>query len=113
MTQGLDISKYLAGILRPHLDHTEAFVKYSATLAQTLHVVVLTPQDLLVSLDVVSLFTQVPLQPTTEVLSGLFSEMIVKLFKYVLWSTYFTYNGQLYEQMDGVAMGSPLSSGAL
>lgn len=39
-----------------------------------------------------------------------FHEPVVELFKYVLRSTYFLYNGTFYEQVDGVAMGSPLSS---
>ena len=31
------------------------------------------------------------------------------LFRHVLTSTYFSYDGKFYEQTDGVAMGSPLS----
>jgi hypothetical protein len=34
---------------------------------------------------------------------------VLALFKHVLTSTYFYFDGQIYEQMDGVAMGSPLS----
>lgn len=34
----------------------------------------------------------------------------MKLFEYILWSMYFMYNGFFYEQVEGVAMGSPLSS---
>jgi predicted GIY-YIG superfamily endonuclease len=35
--------------------------------------------------------------------------VIVDLFKITLTSTYFLFDGQYYEQTDGVAMGSPLS----
>jgi hypothetical protein len=33
----------------------------------------------------------------------------LQLFKHTLTTTYFLYNGEFYEQTDGVAMGSPLS----
>ena len=33
----------------------------------------------------------------------------MKLFHHVLTSTFFQYNGEFFEQADGVAMGSPLS----
>lgn len=52
-----DISKYLERLLRPHLGHIEAFVQNSTILA--IEKFGLTPQDLLVSLDVMSLFTRV------------------------------------------------------
>lgn len=81
------------------------------TLAQFLDTAMLAPlKDLLVSLDIMSLFTQVPLQPIIEALSNLFLNPTMKLFEYVLCSTYFTYNAQFNEQVGCVAMGSPLSS---
>ena len=33
---------------------------------------------------------------------------VLPLFKHALTSTYFCFDGQFCEQMDGVAMGSPL-----
>ena len=38
-----------------------------------------------------------------------FYENILASFRHVLNSTYFIFGGQFYEQMDGVAIGSPLS----
>jgi hypothetical protein len=63
----------------------------------------------MVSLEVVSLFTKVPIMDSLELLSHHFEDDILALFKHVLTSTYFCFNGQFYEQTDGVAMGSPLS----
>ena len=62
----------------------------------------------MVSFDVVSLFTNVPIVDSLELLSHHFEDVLA-LFKHVLTSTYFCFDGQFYEQMDGVAMGSPLS----
>jgi hypothetical protein len=67
------------------------------------------PEDLMVSFDVVSLFTNVPIVDSLELLSHHFEYDVLALFKNVLTSTYFCFDGQFYEQMDRVAMGSPLS----
>jgi retron-type reverse transcriptase len=63
----------------------------------------------MVSFDVVSLFTKVPVEDSLSLLSQHFTEDILALFKLVLTSTYFCVNDQYLEQTDGVAMGSPLS----
>jgi len=63
----------------------------------------------MVSLDVVFLFTEVPIVDSLELLSHHFEDDVLALFIHVLTSTYFCFNGQFYEQTDGVAMGSPLS----
>jgi hypothetical protein len=56
----------------------------------------------MVSFDIVSLFTKVPIRETMDLLGRHFEED-------VLTTSYFTFNGQFYGQTDGVAMGSPLS----
>jgi retron-type reverse transcriptase len=63
----------------------------------------------MVTFDVVSLFTNVSIVDSLELLSHHFEEDVLALFKHVLTSTYFCFDGQFYEQTDGVAMGSPLS----
>jgi hypothetical protein len=67
------------------------------------------PRDILISFDVVSLFTMVPLEEALRLLGRHFDEAILRLFHHVLTSSFFSFNGQFYEQTDGVAMGSPLS----
>jgi hypothetical protein len=67
------------------------------------------PGDLMVSFDVVSLFTKVPVDDSLSQLSHHFTEDILALFKLVLTSTYFCFNNEYFEQRDGMAMGSPLS----
>jgi retron-type reverse transcriptase len=64
--------------------------------------------DILVSFDVVSLFTRVPLDDTLLLLQQHFHDQPISLFKQVLTTTYFMYDGAFYDQTDGVAMGSPL-----
>jgi hypothetical protein len=64
--------------------------------------------DILVSFDVVLLFTKVPLDDTIQLLSAKFNKQTVDLFRHVMTTTYFLYDGSFYNQ-DGVAMGSHLA----
>ena len=87
------------------------------------HELVINNEDILVSYDVSSLFTNVPLEETIELLAhkafinNWFNEThhlilnkldLVDLLRAATKDQLFTFNGQLYEQIDGVAMGSPL-----
>jgi hypothetical protein len=55
----------------------------------------------MVSINAVSLFNRVPIREATSLLS---------LFCHALTSSYFSLAGWFYEKIDGVAMGSPLST---
>lgn len=74
----------------------------------------------MVSFDVSNLFTNVPLQETIEIIlnhffrsrDSLFNNFNRKLFKKLLdlsmYNSFFTFDGSIYQQVDGLAMGSPL-----
>jgi hypothetical protein len=62
----------------------------------------------MVSFDVVSLFTKVPVEDSFSLVSHHFIDILAP-FKHVLTFKYFCVNGQYFEQTDGVAMGSTLS----
>ena len=76
----------------------------------------------MVSYDVRALFTSVPVQPALEVIKKLLEEdqdlhnrttmsskHIMDLLEFCLRSTYFTHKGKFFEQVEGAAMGSPIS----
>jgi hypothetical protein len=63
----------------------------------------------MVSFDILSLFTKVPIMETMDLLGRHFKEDVLGLFCHVLTTSYFIFNGQFYGQTDGVAVGSPLS----
>jgi len=65
--------------------------------------------DILVSFDVVSLFTKIPLDEAIQVIKEVVDPETAKLAEICLRSTVFTFQGGYYEQTSGVAMGSPLS----
>ena len=74
------------------------------------------------SYDVKALFTSVPIQPTLNIIRKLLEEdkelqqrtsvtvkHITCLLEFCLRSTYFTFQDKYYEQVEGAAMGSPIS----
>ena len=80
-------------------------------------------QGILVSYDVVSLFTNVPLEEAIHILADkafsndwlnktyglcLEKEQLIELLRAATADKLFQFNGVLYEQKDSVAMGSPL-----
>ena len=100
--------------------HTETHVKDSAEFAERIQNV---PADSMVSFSVVSLFTKVPLKEALEYISHLpssdntFKEwtnipadaLLCELTELCLRATYFKFEDQFYEEVDGVAMDSSLS----
>ena len=73
----------------------------------------------LVSYDVTSLFTNIPLQETIDIAINLIfnhnpnlnitKKDLKKLFLFATSQTHFIFNSKLYSQIDGLAMGSPLA----
>ncbi|XP_023703193.1 uncharacterized protein LOC111862215 [Cryptotermes secundus] len=102
------LAKHLAGLLNSYTCDSPHHVKNSDEFVHTLKSFRLNPYDIMVSFDVVSLFTKVPIKDTIDLLGENFAEYVLRLFRHVLTTSYFNFAGQFYEQTDGVAMGSPL-----
>ena len=72
----------------------------------------------MVSYDVTSLFTNIPLEETIELAVDLIFEKnpnikisraeLKELFQFATSQSHFLFDGNFYDQIDGVAMGSPL-----
>ena len=69
-----------------------------------------------------ALFTSVPIDPALQIIKDLLVkdntlkertvmdvEDIILLLEFCLKNTYFNFQGQFYEQVEGAAMGSPVS----
>ncbi|XP_071051394.1 uncharacterized protein [Onthophagus taurus] len=105
------LAKYLAKILSPFTGNTESYVRDSTHFMESVKGMKLDAEDILVSFDVESLFTRVPVKDPADGLRqkpipGL-TEYVPDLVEYWLSSTYFSWKGEFYEQFEGAAMGSP------
>ena len=116
------VAKELAKVLKPlvgksphHINSTQDFVE------QVKHIT-LAPGECLNSFYVSALFTSVPVDPALNIIKDLLekdhtlkertvmavSDIILQL-EFCLKNTYFSFQDQFYEQVEGAAMGSPVS----
>jgi hypothetical protein len=103
------LAQHLAGLLGAHIAGFPHHVRNSMEFINTINTLRAGPRDILVSFDAVSLFIMVPIEEALRLLSRHLDEAILRLFRHVLTSSFFSFNGQFYEKTNGVAMGSPLS----
>ena len=115
-TPSYNIAKFLVPILEP-ITTNKFTIKNSFEFAKDV-----INQDsglYMASLDVESLFTNIPLEETINIsCDSLFSNEakinnfnrndFEKLFRMALQNNFFNFDGKIYKQTDGVAMGSPL-----
>ena len=117
-----ETAKELSRILKSLEGKTTYHVKNTKDFIQSIQDVKLKTDECLISYDVEALFTSVPIQPaitnTKQKLEEdrelhLRTSMSVKhiswLLEFCLRSTYFTSQGRFYQQLEGTAMGSPIS----
>ncbi|KAG8238076.1 hypothetical protein J437_LFUL017917 [Ladona fulva] len=71
-----NLAKYLTKILSPFVGNREHHIENSASFVKILNSIHLDPEDIMVSLDVVSLFTKVPLRETLELLEAHFDKAV-------------------------------------
>ena len=121
-TYNFALAKWLEEKLKP-LSLNQHTICDIFSFAEEISETPLNPNDILVSYDVCALFTNVPLDETIEIIAekafknNWFNEThglnltktgLTELLRIATKDQLFQFDGQLYEQVDGVAMGSPL-----
>ncbi|XP_046382277.1 uncharacterized protein LOC124153222 [Ischnura elegans] len=107
------LAHYVANTLQKYVGNTSSHVKNLAHFVEIIRDLTIEKEDIIVSLDVVSLFTNVPIADSVDIVKKLTSSGIPKdfpkLVEHCLKNTFFLWNSCFYEQTDGAAMGSPQS----
>ena len=112
------LAKFLDNLIKPHIPDTY-MVGSTPTFLDKLKEITFSPTDCLVSFDVVSLFTNVPLKETINTISSYlypkdavscmpFPEKSFQKLMKIATGGFFMYKDKLFTQTDGVAMGNPL-----
>ena len=117
-----ETAKELSRILKPLVGKTEHHVKNAKDFIESIHDITLEQDECLVSYDVEALFTLVPIQAALTITKNKLEEdrelhlrtsMSVQhiswLIEFCLKSTDFLFQGMFYQQLEGTAMGSPIS----
>ncbi|XP_046391554.1 uncharacterized protein LOC124159689 [Ischnura elegans] len=108
-----NLARYLAKQLQPFSGRTPTYVRNSAHFIELIEELRVSDTDMLVSFDVESLFTNIPIDEAVEITKSLvaegLAEDIPKMVEFCLTNSYFVWNGTFYGQRKGAAIGSPLS----
>ena len=111
--------KYLTNVLKLLTDESRHKLQSTENFIDAMKTIQIPDDHKLVSFDVKSLFTSIPLQLALDCTENaiknstvelpLPTDDIMDLLNLCLTSTYFQYNGKHYKQLHGTAMGSPVS----
>ena len=111
------LAQYLGSLLSPHIPSNYT-TKDSFTFIEDIKQLN-TYGKFLISFDVTSLFTNIPLEETMNIAIDTIFQSYPnvkftrkepqKLFKIATSETHFIFNNEIYGQIDGVSMGSPLA----
>ncbi|XP_058839782.1 uncharacterized protein LOC131695552 [Topomyia yanbarensis] len=113
------MAQYLSEILNNLVGKTEYHVRNSFDFAEEISKVRVPEGFVLYSLDVISLYTNVPVNKVYEYVEERWNELehetsipwqsFKQAMQTVLEASFFQYDGKCYDQIFGVPMGSPLS----
>ena len=121
-TTHYSVGKYLSELLNP-LTHNDYSLKDSFDAATRIRRILPQVREnddyMFISLDVASLFTNVPLKKTVNIIlkriynekqipTSLSKRSLKKLILDTCQKTAFSFNNKMYEQLDGVSMGGSL-----
>lgn len=91
------LSRFLAKKLHPFFNHSSSFIKESSNFIQQIKHLELDEYDIMVSFNVVSLFTKILVPKAIDLISKLIKFEILKLIKIFLTTTFFSFEGVCYE----------------
>ncbi|XP_066289685.1 uncharacterized protein [Branchiostoma lanceolatum] len=119
---GYNTSRALADLLAPLVGKSVHHIKNSKHLAEEMSTILIEEDDMFLSHDVVSLFTNTPIPETLDIIrrrlqedrdlknrTNLQVDDILELLSFIVTTTYFSFRGNIYQQKFGTAMGSPVS----
>jgi hypothetical protein len=113
-----NLAKHLVKIFSLFKKHDSLSVKNNIELVTKLSDVKMENNDRLISFDVVALFPSIPIETTLIFLKNWLEELkiegekikeLINLTKLCMRQNVFQFNGKYYEQINGTAMGNPLS----
>ena len=117
-----DLNKYISKIIKVYAGKNEFSVRNSKHFVEMIKDIVVEEEETLVSYDIKALYPSVPQDEAIQVVydelkqdqhlnkrTNMSPESIIRLFRLCVEKTYFMFNGKLYLQVNGLAMGASTS----
>ena len=118
-----NLNKYIAKILKDYVKNENSNAKNPSMFSKYIRNVPIEDDKIMVSFDVTSLYTNIPIIATVNIIkdyvnnddqftrkTAIPQDKFLDLIHLVLKTTWYTFNYQFYQQADGIAMGGPASS---
>lgn len=115
-----NLSKFMSNILSNIINNNPHYIKDSFHFKNFINSITIPENHSIFSLDIVSLYTNIPNELIINVITKKWSKIsehtkipkqeFLNAIKLVVNTNYFQYHNNFYQQIDGCAMGSPLSS---
>ena len=107
-------SRFINIILQPYMKQVDSYVKNATHIINILKTTRVPHTSYLASLDIESLYTNISFDMAIEVLLKIFAKhprlvLILDLVKFVLKNNIFQFNGKIYHQICGIAMGTTMA----
>ena len=116
------VARVLAKVLKPLVGKSSHHIQSTRDFVNRVREVTLLPGECFCFYDVTALFTSVPIDPALNIIKDLLKEddtlwdrtvlsvqNIIELLGFYLHNTYFSFQHKFYEQIEGTAMGPPVS----
>ena len=117
-----ECDKHISKILQQYTGQTDHYVKNSAHFVSTIKDLKVEEDETLVSYDVTALYPSIPQEEAIQIFhqrmsndpqlkekTKMSADNVIKLFRICVETTYFMFNGNLYRQVDGLAIGASSS----
>lgn len=114
------LSKFLSQIITNVVKQNKSCIKDSWSFKKLIDKIKIPSNYKIYSFDIVSMYTNIPLELVTKSLINNWNKIksftnipkndFINAVTFVLNSTYFTFNKQFFSQIQGLAMGQPISS---
>ena len=122
-TATYNTAKFITKILQNYCGKISSFVKDGTDfIKKTKHLSIYPEEEILVSFDVSALFTSIPVPVALQVINSKIStstnftnickistEIFIMLLEFTITNCIFCFNKKFYKQLQGAAMGSPVS----
>ena len=116
------VAKVLSKIIKPLVGKSLHHIQSTSDFGNKAKKITLQLGECLTSYDVTALFTSVPIEPALKIIRDLLEkdnrlqdrtvlsvQNIIDLLGFCLHNSYFSFQNEFYEQVEGVVMGSPVS----
>ena len=117
-----NLARFWTNVLKPFQERIESRILNSNELCKKIKDWKIAEEEILVSLDVVSMYPSIPIEESLDIIRNRLEcdstlkdrckwpvATIMNVLRIVLTSSFFTFEDKIYRQKEGVSMGSPVS----